>query len=184
MGVELWLCSWSGGLTGVSLEADCKNCAALCCVSLAFDKSDLFAIDKANGQVCPNLGDKGRCAIHKNLPQQGFLGCVHYTCNGAGQRVVQQVFGGQSWQDDKALLAPMMGAFQIMSRIHELLLLLKAAEKLDLPDEEKQQLISFQSRLNPDQSWTAHGLREFQIEAIEQQVGRYLKSLSQFIRKN
>lgn len=169
-------------MTELSLEADCKNCAALCCVSLAFDKSDLFAIDKANGQVCPNLGDKGMCAIHKDLSQQGFLGCVHYTCNGAGQRVVQQVFGGRSWQDDKEILAPMMGAFQIMSRIHELLVLLKAAARFDLPAEENQHLLSFQKRLIPNQSWTEHSLRDLQIEAMEKEIGIYLKSLSQFIR--
>lgn len=183
MGLELRLRRWASGLTSVSLEADCKNCAALCCVSLAFDKSDLFAIDKANGQACPNLGAKGKCTIHKNLTQEGFLGCVHYTCNGAGQRVVREVFGGRSWQKDKTLLSPMMGAFQIMRRIHDLLLLLKAATELDIPAENLGQIHNFQNRLTPDQAWAEQSLAEFQIEKTEEEVHNYLKSLSQFIRK-
>lgn len=116
----------------VSLRADCARCAALCCVALAFDRSGLFAIDKEAGSPCPHLDRCGRCRIHANLAGSGFRGCVEYDCQGAGQRVVQECFGGKSWLENGDLLIPMMEAFLVVRIAHAHLELLATAKGLPL----------------------------------------------------
>ena len=86
------------------LQADCEQCAALCCVALAFDKSEWFPIDKPNGVVCPQLDGSNRCKIYDTREALGYNGCLNFDCHGAGQRVTQEVFGGRSWREDPALL--------------------------------------------------------------------------------
>lgn len=114
-----------------SLRPDCSRCAALCCL-LAFDRSALFALDKAAGRPCPYLDARHRCAIHPEREQRGFAGCVHYDCLGAGQRVTQELFGGRSWRDDPALTGPMLAAFLDLRQVHEWLWLLDATTGLPL----------------------------------------------------
>lgn len=76
-----------------SLRADCTRCAALCCVGPGFVAGPDFAIDKAEGVPCPNLGARHACAIHDALAERGFPACVAYDCFGAGQRVVSALGG-------------------------------------------------------------------------------------------
>jgi pentapeptide repeat protein len=109
------------------LEADCASCAALCCVAPAFAKSSDFAIDKAPGKPCPNLGGDFRCTIHERLDAQGFHGCVVFDCFGAGQRITQEMFGGRSWREEPAMLA----LLPVVRQLHELMWLLTEALKLD-----------------------------------------------------
>lgn len=120
------------------LRADCAQCAAPCCLALAFDRSDLFAIDKAAGQLCPHLDACGRCGIHPRRAESGFRGCVEFDCLGAGQRVTRDIFGGRSWMEDPSLLAPKCHALVTVLRAHECLLLLKEAEKLSLSSRDRQ----------------------------------------------
>ncbi len=75
-----------------ALSADCANCFGLCCVGPAFAASADFAIDKAAGTPCPNLGGDFRCGIHDQLRPKGFAGCTVYDCFGAGQKVSQVTF--------------------------------------------------------------------------------------------
>lgn len=114
------------------LEPDCTKCAALCCVALHIEKSTKFAIDKPAGIQCPNLSLVGRCNIHNRLKKEGFGGCVAYDCLGAGQRVVQDLFDGKSWQEAPTLLQKMSDDFAKMRKIHELLGVLSTAENLKL----------------------------------------------------
>ena len=165
----------------VSLREDCSNCAALCCVALAFDKSELFAIDKANGQPCPNLVAGGACAIHSKLAARGFGGCVRYSCNGAGQRVVQELFEGRSWQDEHELLTPMLRCFSILGQIHDLLILLRAAEKLDLPSQRMGKLARLRRELNPENGWSIAGLETLELKRIKVDVQQFLQSLKPFV---
>src|SRR6185503_16885503 len=88
-------------------RGDCSCCAALCCVSFAFDRSELFAFDKAAGEPCALLGPQHACSIHAERARRGFGGCIAYDCLGAGQRVTEEVFGGRSWQAEPALARPM-----------------------------------------------------------------------------
>lgn len=116
----------------LSLRSDCGRCAALCCVALAFDRSSIFAIDKAAGSPCPNLDGCGRCYIHSSRAESGFSGCIHYDCLGAGQRVVQNFFNGRSWLEHGDLLVPMLDAFLVARIAHEHLELLESAASIPL----------------------------------------------------
>ncbi|SPF80751.1 hypothetical protein [Pseudoprimorskyibacter insulae] len=106
-----------------AVKGDCANCAALCCIGLAIDKGTRFAIDKPAGVPCPNL-DGHLCRIHADLDARGFGGCTAYDCQGAGQRVTQELFDGADWQDDPRLIAPMMDAFRDLRTLHQMLALL------------------------------------------------------------
>ncbi len=122
-----------------SLQSDCSNCAALCCVTFEFEVSDDFAISKPANTACPNLDDCGQCKVHNKLEDLGFRGCAVFECCGAGQRVTQEYFGGRSWQHDPALIQPMAARFRQVRRLHELLMLLEAASALPLPTAEETQ---------------------------------------------
>lgn len=115
------------------LRSDCAACAALCCMALALDAGDDFAIDKPAGLPCPNLDAEMGCSLYGRLEQEGFKGCARYECQGAGQRVTQELFAGASWRDDPALAQPMIAGFAAMRKVHEGLELLTAAARLDLP---------------------------------------------------
>ncbi|WP_167137544.1 pentapeptide repeat-containing protein [Diaminobutyricimonas sp. TR449] len=118
-------------LPGSSLAADCANCAALCCVALAFARSADFGHDKPAGDPCGNLADDFRCQIHPKLRDRGYKGCTVFDCFGAGQRVTQVTFGGVSWRDDPASRPVMFAVFQMVRQLHELLWYLR--EALELP---------------------------------------------------
>jgi hypothetical protein len=113
----------------MDLRPDCSRCAALCCVALAFDRSEHFAFDKPAGRACRHLAVHA-CAIHDELEARGFGGCARYDCAGAGQRVTMEIFGGRSWRDDPALLRPMMDAFAAVRDAHEALRAASAAKNL------------------------------------------------------
>ena len=69
----------------VDLQPDCARCAALCCVALAFDRSDRFAYDKPACEPCRNLGGDDRCRIYDRREREGFSGCIRFDCQGARQ---------------------------------------------------------------------------------------------------
>ncbi|WP_042395401.1 pentapeptide repeat-containing protein [Streptacidiphilus carbonis] len=114
-----------------ALRADCGNCFGLCCVVPAFARSTDFAVDKAAGQACPNLGEDSRCGIHTRLRERGFKGCTVYDCFGAGQKVSQVTFLGQDWRKDPGAARRMFAVFPVMRDLHELLRYL--AEALEWP---------------------------------------------------
>ncbi len=127
-----------------SLAPDCSQCAALCCIGLALDKGPRFGIDKPAGLPCPNL-DGHLCKIHQGLVAKGFSGCAAYDCLGAGQRVTQELHGGQSWRDAPSILPQMMADFLDLRSIHAQWELLEAAAKLPLTSDEeaaRQELIA------------------------------------------
>jgi len=85
-------------------------------VAPTFAASADFAIDKAAGHPCPNLRGDDRCGIHDRLGDRGFPGCVAYDCFGAGQQVVQVVFGGRSVRTPR-----MLRLYGVTRQLHELL---------------------------------------------------------------
>ncbi|WP_200304871.1 pentapeptide repeat-containing protein [Streptomyces adelaidensis] len=104
------------------LRADCGSCFGLCCVALPFTASADFAVDKAAGKACGNLGDDFRCGIHTRLRGEGFTGCTVYDCFGAGQRVSQVTFGGRDWRSGGPEHARRMSdVFPVVRQLHELL---------------------------------------------------------------
>lgn len=163
------------------LSPKCADCAALCCVVFAFDKSESFAFDKAAGEVCRNLQNDGRCRVFEKRQELGLSGCVTYNCYGAGQRVSQELFKGRSWRDDPSLMAPMEAALSVLRRIHEMLLLLQTARQLPLTEADKENLAKLERELAPEEGWTGSSLQSFPIDARSAEVAAFLQGLRHLV---
>ncbi len=151
------------------LTSDCSNCAALCCVGLTLDKGDLFAFDKPAGTPCSNL--KGHlCSVHSTLNDIGNPGCVLYDCAGAGQRVTQMRFNGESWRDAPELLPAMIRDFERLRPLHERMTQLVAAKDLALPPALETERLALLTRLSRAWSDTDKMAAEFDafITALRQ----------------
>ena len=159
------------------LRGECDRCAALCCVAHAFDRSELFAFDKAANVPCRNLTAGNRCRVHAHLATAGFSGCAAYDCYGAGQVVTQEMFGGRSWRDEPGLLPVMMEAFRALRRLHELRLLLQEARMLPLDADEARRLAAFDRALEADGGWTLSGLRVFEHGDLAARIQSFLRGL-------
>jgi hypothetical protein len=159
------------------LHADCARCAALCCVALAFDRGEDFALDKPAQTPCPHLDAGFACTIHDTLNARGFSGCACYDCLGAGQRVTQDLFGGRDWRSDPALLGPMSEAFARLRQVHKDLDLLLAARALPLPDATRAGLDALIARHMPTPDWTPETLAAFAATGAPAAVSRFLHSL-------
>jgi hypothetical protein len=170
-------------MTSPTLRGDCAQCAALCCVVLAFDRSPLFAFDKPAGEPCANLSAKGRCTIHTERAARGFAGCEAYDCLGAGQAVTQGLFGGRSWRDEPALLAPMMRAFAVLRPAHEALALLREARRLPLPAATRQRLEAAEGELDPAAGWTPADMANGRIEQATDAARAFLRSLRPLVER-
>ncbi len=117
----------------IVLDADCAQCAGLCCIALPFDRSASFAIDKPGGVPCPHLNGLSNCAIHAERVQRGFRGCVEFDCHGAGQRVTRELLDGRTGcLTDPSRLKTVSRAFISVLRAHECLLLLRQVRRLQL----------------------------------------------------
>lgn len=163
-----------------SLKHDCSKCAALCCIVYDFEKSDQFGYDKPAGIPCKFLEGDGACRIHAELDDRGFPGCVRYDCYGAGQRVVQDLFDGVSWQQRPELLEPMSDAFRIMRKLHELLGMLKAARGLGLPAHKIDEIDAMAQRLEIE-PLTMEKLTEFADSSVAPEVMRFLAGLREHV---
>lgn len=109
------------GRERLRLAADCANCFGLCCVAHAFRASASFAFDKLAGEPCPNLLEDFGCAVHRTLRQQGFSGCTAYTCYGAGQKVSQDMFGGNDWRQAPETADLMFQTFPAVRQLNQLM---------------------------------------------------------------
>jgi len=156
------------------LSADCARCSALCCLALAFDAGALFGLDKRAGEPCPHLDGCGRCGIHGERDARGFGGCVAYDCLGAGQRVTQELFGGESWLANPSLAQPMARAFAAVHRAHALLQLLQEAGKLPLSIGDSR----WRARL--EAALTAAGGEDRAIDALEVETRVFLRRLRRY----
>ncbi|MEO6299760.1 MAG: hypothetical protein ABIV25_06685 [Paracoccaceae bacterium] len=160
----------------IDLHADCSRCAALCCVLLPFDKSTAFGFSKPAGVPCRNLAPDNLCTIHASLPQ-GFPGCIQFDCHGAGQRVVQQVFGGKSWRDDPLLMPRMEKAFRVMRKLHEAVLLLQEAARFPLTSVHEQQRQELLTALDAAKPRGEADLAAFEDAAILKEIRTFLTKL-------
>jgi len=162
----------------VNLEPDCANCAALCCVALAFDQGEMFGFDKAAGEACRHLDNNAGCEIHSDLAQRGFTGCVAYQCDGAGQRVVQALFNGRTWRDHPADLKPMLTSFSQMRAVHAQLVLIKAASELPITAANARRLAEFDLLLQPSEGWTKESLGDFVRGPVLPDMQKFWRSLT------
>jgi hypothetical protein len=163
----------------LSLSADCSRCAALCCVALAVDRGAEFAVDKPAGLPCPNLSACHRCAVHGRRVHLGLAGCVKYDCLGAGQRVTA-LFGQHSWRHDAETKRRMLDAFRALRRVHELVELLRAAERLPLPPDRSAELQRVMASL--DRAWTEEQLAAFERGDEAARVLAFLRSLAPYVK--
>ena len=159
------------------LAPDCSRCDALCCILLAFDASEAFADDKPACEACRHLNRDNSCAIHSALADQGFGGCVRYTCYGAGQRITQTLFKGRSWRRDAAILPAMEDAFRALRRLHEAAWLLSEAAKLPLPSGPEQRRLALLAELGLAGEWTEDSLRSPALALTLAAVRAFLASL-------
>ncbi|MBO9670437.1 MAG: hypothetical protein J7485_07965 [Sphingobium sp.] len=162
-------------MTTIDLRADCANCAALCCVALAFDRSALFAIDKAAGEPCPHLDACGACTIHAERAERGFQGCVNFDCLGAGQRATQALFGGRSWMADRSLIGPMAEAFSGLLTAHRILSLLATAGRLDLSFADRRTLSALRRAVEDA------GTQAEPLDALRPRIDAFLHGLRDYL---
>ena len=159
----------------IDLRPDCGNCAALCCVALAFDRSRLFAFDKAAGQACPHLNDCGACTIHKERSEHGFAGCVTFDCLGAGQRATQYFAMDDDLRSNGAPKEPLRTAFGNLLRAHESLLLLKLSENLEIPHSKRKMLAELRKSL------IDAGFDGRKIAIARSRIDIFLRSLNNYV---
>jgi hypothetical protein len=146
-------------------------------VALPFERSAWFAFDKAAQVPCAHLSARCRCTIHASLLERGQAGCSAYDCYGAGQRVCAELFGGRSWRRDRALLFAMSRALPRLRDVHELLLLLREAARLELPNAERVRLRQLQQLLEPPQGFTPSRLERLDLEALRRDAFSFLRGL-------
>ncbi|MDT0567617.1 pentapeptide repeat-containing protein [Streptomyces sp. DSM 3412] len=165
------------------LRADCGSCFGLCCAALPFTASADFAVDKAAGTPCGNLGEDFRCGIHDRLRGEGFTGCTVYDCFGAGQKVSQDTFGGRSWRTGgREHARRMFDVFPVVRQLHELLWYL--TESLTLPaarpvHADLRRALDETERLTRR---TAEELAELDVAAHRQRVNALLLKVSDLMR--
>jgi len=164
-------------------RGDCPRCAALCCLSLAFDRGEHFAFDKPAGEPCPLLGPHHACSLHALRDERGLGGCVAYDCLGAGQRVVEELFGGRSWQTDPALSRPMQEAFWRMRELQQLLLGLELTERLGLDPELTRRRQELVCRLDPPGGFDRATFDALALEAAKHDVREFLAGLRERLRR-
>lgn len=139
------------------MPTDCTRCAALCCLALAFDTSLGFAFDKPAGEPCPELRHH-RCGIHGQRAARGLRGCETYDCGGAGERVTQEAFGGDTWRREPKLRLPMIEAFAQARDLTAAQELLTAAASLPLDPVQAQRRRALAERI--EGPWTQPALDE------------------------
>jgi uncharacterized protein YjbI with pentapeptide repeats len=164
------------------LEADCANCAALCCAAPAFAKSSDFAIDKPAGTPCPNLASDFRCSIHEHLAERGFRGCTVFDCFGAGQRITTETFAGRDWRSAPELAGPMFAALPVVRQLHELMWYLSEALKLDEARRVHRKLAEALAETDRLAGLPADQLRGLDLDAYRGKVNPLLQRASAMAR--
>lgn len=167
----------------LELQADCSRCVGLCCVALRLSASADFAIDKAAGTPCPHLQGDYRCDIHAELRQRGFPGCTVYDCFGAGQRIAQHTFAGQSWRDAPATAEAMFAAFGRLRDIHELLWYLREALRLEAAQSLRDGLQQAFDELSALSAASAEVVIATDVNALRGQVNPLLRRASELARR-
>lgn len=162
------------------LRADCARCAGLCCVALPFSRSSDFAVDKPAGVPCANLGHDFTCSIHSRLRPAGFTGCTVFECFGAGQRVVQQLYGGRTWRGDPALAAAMFDAFARVRALHELSYYLREASSWPAAQPLTAELVA--ARATTD-ALAAQAREPVPLDAHRAAVAPLLRRASELVRR-
>lgn len=164
------------------LRSDCERCAGLCCVAPAFAAGGDFGIDKDAHVPCPHLRDDFRCRIHDHLRESGFPGCVVFECYGAGQTVTQSTFGGRDWRTSPEIAHDMFEVFRVMRPLHEQLMYLDEALKLDAAQPLRPELEGLFDEIRQLTESSAETLLEVSTSDVEQRVHRLLLRVGEHVR--
>ena len=165
------------------LTPDCERCCGLCCVAPAFSASADFAIDKGVGVACPNLAGDFRCTIHDRLEAEGFRGCVAYDCYGAGQKVTQITFDGRDWRRTPEIAESMFEVFMRMRKLHELLMYLTEALKLQAAGPLYDELQRKLDQLDRLSLQSADTLGKIEVTPHKREVDALLLRVGELVRK-
>ncbi|KIC08489.1 hypothetical protein RA19_20795 [Leisingera sp. ANG-M1] len=165
------------------LKEDCSRCAALCCLAYPFEPHEDFGLVKARDTPCPNLGPDFRCSIHPDLASKGFGGCIAYSCAGAGQRVTQELFDGETWRDDPDLLHHMTYALRVLRPIHEALLVLQEAATLSLPADLQNHCQELTRALCPEDPSSIWDFEEDSVQDALAAVPDFVETLAPFAQR-
>ncbi len=166
----------------LDLVPDCERCCGLCCVAPPFSASPDFAIDKRAGRPCPHLTGDFRCEIHYRLRPEGFPGCVAYDCFGAGQKVTQITYRGDTWRSSPEIAGQMFEVYSVMRHLHALLKYLSEALELhpagDLHDELQRVFDEIESLSLEG----AEALAALDVAPLRQRVNELLVRVSDAVR--
>ncbi|MFD2617093.1 pentapeptide repeat-containing protein [Terrilactibacillus laevilacticus] len=165
-----------------SLIADCTQCFGLCCTALNIVASSDFAINKTAGTPCPNLQRDFRCKIHNNLREKGFKGCTVFDCLGAGQKVSQVTFNGQSWQEHPEIAEKMFRVFPVMEQLYEMIAFIAEALTYEISDSLQIKLNKQLEKLQILTERDADSLLSLDIMECRQPVNELLLETSEYIR--
>ncbi|UWQ85459.1 hypothetical protein K3726_08345 [Leisingera caerulea] len=147
-----------------------------------FEAHEDFGLLKDADTPCPNLAHDFRCSIHADLEKCGFGGCVAYSCAGAGQRVTQQLFDGETWRDDPDLLPHMTRALRVLRPIHEALLVLQEAAALPLPDDLSTRCAALTQALCPENPASVWDFEEDSVQEALASLPDFVESVAPFAR--
>ena len=163
------------------LTADCAKCAGLCCVALTFSTSADFAFDKDAGETCRNLDNEFLCTIHPHLRDRGFKGCTVFDCFGAGQKVTQQTFSGQTWRQaaDAELV---FAVFPVVRQLQEMLWYLNEAIELPQVRWLRGELEAAYDRIERLTEQTPDEILETDVSAYRDPVNVLLTRVSEIVR--
>jgi hypothetical protein len=167
-----------------ALIADCANCAGLCCVALAFTRSNDFAFDKDAGEECRNLTADYRCAIHPTLRESGFKGCTVFDCHGAGQKVTRTIFAGASWRESTDTRDAMFAVFRVVRQLHEMLWYLTNALMLSPDPELTNQATATYDLVNELSERSGDEILALDLEQLRTKVNAVLAKVSIRVRSS
>lgn len=165
------------------LRADCSQCAALCCVGLAFAASTDFAFTKESGTPCHNLQSDFRCGIHSELRRSGMKGCTVFECYGAGQKMTQLTFGGQDWRRDPKIASQMFQVFPVLIQLQEMLWYLAEAVEAEPPQPLRGKLKTLFGETERATLMDPQEILQMDVPAHRQKVNELLTETSAFVRK-
>ncbi|MCO6186478.1 hypothetical protein [Rhizobium sp. L1K21] len=159
------------------LKADCSRCTGLCCVAYPFIDAGKFGYNKPANERCRHLGPDCRCSIHGERAEMGFKGCITFDCNGAGQRVANEIFQSVDWRHDAVAATEILDAFRALTHVHAALSQLKLLENLPFTDEQADRFFSLFAWLEPVSGWTEKSLESFPAIEAERAVQDFAASM-------
>lgn len=130
--------------------------------------------------ACPHLGGDFGCTIHADRVAKGFSGCLVFDCQGAGQRMVQEVFVNHNWEDPQPITTRVIDAFRILRDVHKLYELVDVSDALPLTESLSKQRAGLLEDLGT-QPATEAWLMGFEQSALPKRAMSYLKSLATLV---